>query len=131
MTVPKQIITTPNAGPPLGAYSQGVRAGDFVFVTGCGPIAADTGALSGETIEEQTNVVLDNLEAIVTAAGATLADVVKATVHLADPADFPAFNEVYARRIPEPRPARTTVGSDLGAVPGMLVEIDLIVYDGR
>jgi 2-iminobutanoate/2-iminopropanoate deaminase len=128
--VPKQIITTPEAGPPLGAYSQGVRAGDFVFVTGCGPIAPDTGALRGDTVEEQTEVVLDNLEAIAKAAGVTLADVVKATVHLADPGDFPRFNEVYARRMPEPRPARTTVGSDLGAVAGMLVEIDVIAYDG-
>lgn len=128
--MPKQIITTAAAGPPLGAYSQGVRAGDFVFVTGCGPIVADTGALHGETIEEQTEVVIDNLEAIATAAGVTLADIVKATVHLADPDDFPRFNEVYARRIPEPRPARTTVGSDLGAVPGMLVEIDVVAYDG-
>jgi 2-iminobutanoate/2-iminopropanoate deaminase len=128
--VPKQIITTPDAGPPLGAYSQGVRAGDFVFVTGCGPIAPDTGALKGDTVEEQTEVVMDNLEAIAKAAGVTLADVVKSTVHLADPADFPRFNDVYARRMPEPRPARTTVGSDLGAVRGMLVEIDVIAYDG-
>lgn len=128
--MPKQIITTSDAGPPLGAYSQGVRAGDFVFVTGCGPIAPDTGASKGETIEEQTEVVIDNLDAILTAAGVTLADVVKATVHLTDPAEFPRFNEVYARRIPEPRPARTTVGSDLSAVPNMRVEIDVIAYDG-
>jgi 2-iminobutanoate/2-iminopropanoate deaminase len=126
----KQIITTSDAGPPLGAYSQGVRAGDFVFVTGCGPIASDTGALKGDTIEEQTEVVIDNLEAILTAAGVTLADVVKATVHLTDPGEFSRFNEVYARRIPEPRPARTTVGSDLSAVENMRVEIDVIAYDG-
>jgi 2-iminobutanoate/2-iminopropanoate deaminase len=126
----KQIITTPEAGPPLGAYSQGVRAGDFVFVTGCGPISPETGALKGETIEEQTEIVLDNMEAILKAAGVTLADVVKATVHLADPSEFPRYNEVYARRMPEPRPARTTVGSDLSAVENMRVEIDVIAYDG-
>jgi len=128
--LPKQVIQTDKAGPPLGAYSQGFRAGDFVFVTGCGPIAPETGKLYGETIEEQTTVVIDNLESILEAAGASLADVVKATVHLADPAEFRRYNEVYAARFPEPRPARTTVGSDLGAVPGMRVEIDVTAYVG-
>jgi 2-iminobutanoate/2-iminopropanoate deaminase len=128
--VPKQVIRTPEAAPPLGAYSQGIRAGDFLFVTGCGPIDPETAKVKGSTIEEQTEVVLDNLEKILEAGGATLADVVKATVHLHDPAEFSDFNSVYARRVPEPRPARTTVGSNLGAVPGMRVEIDLIAYLG-
>lgn len=128
--MPKQVIATDEAGPPLGAYSQGIRAGDLVFVTGCGPIEPGTGKVKGETIEEQTAVVIDNLEQILRAAGATLADVVKSTVHLLDPAEFPRFNGVYAERFPEPRPARTTVGSNLGAVPGMRVEIDCIAYTG-
>lgn len=129
--MPKHPIQTDKAGPPLGAYSQGVRAGDFVFVTGCGPIDPATAQVTGETVEEQTEVVINNLEAILVAGGATLADVVKATVHLADETQFPRFNEVYARRFPEPRPARTTVGSGLRQVPGMLVEIDLIAYTGE
>jgi 2-iminobutanoate/2-iminopropanoate deaminase len=129
--VPKQVIQTDKAGPPLGAYSQGMRAGDFIFVTGCGPIDPATAQVTGETVEEQTEVVINNLEAILEAGGATLADVVKATVHLADETQFPRFNEVYARRFPEPRPARTTVGSGLRQVPGMLVEIDLIAYTGE
>ena len=129
--MPKHPIQTDKAGPPLGAYSQGVRAGDFVFVTGCGPIDPATAQVTGETVEEQTEVVINNLEAILEAGGATLADVVKATVHLADETQFPRFNEVYARRFPEPRPARTTVGSGLRQVPGMLVEIDLIAYTGE
>jgi len=128
--MPKQVIRTDEAGPPLGAYSQGIRAGDFIFVTGCGPIAPETGKLKGETIEEQTEVVIDNLEKILSAAGASLADVVKATVHLADPSEFARYNDVYARRFPEPRPARTTVGSDLSAVPGMRLEIDVTAYVG-
>jgi 2-iminobutanoate/2-iminopropanoate deaminase len=128
--MPKQVIRTDEAGPPLGAYSQGIRAGDFVFVTGCGPIEPGSGKLSGETIEEQTDVAIDNLEQILRSAGATLADVVKSTVHLLEPKDFSRFNDVYARRFPEPRPARTTVGSDLGAVAGMRVEIDCIAYTG-
>ena len=76
-------------GPPLGAYSQGIRAGDFIFVSGCGPIDATTGTVRGETVEEQTHVVLDNITAILEAGGASLADVVKATVHLADETGVP------------------------------------------
>ena len=128
--MPKHVIQTDKAGPPLGAYSQGIRAGDFIFVTGCGPIDPTTAKVTGATVEEQTEVVINNLEAILKAGGATLADVVKATVHLLDETEFPRFNEVYARRFPEPRPARTTVGSGLRQVPGMRVEIDLIAYTG-
>ena len=128
--MPKHVIQTDKAGPPLGAYSQGIRAGDFIFVTGCGPIDPTTAQVTGATVEEQTEVVINNLEAILQAGGATLADVVKATVHLLDETEFPRFNEVYARRFPEPRPARTTVGSGLRQVPGMRVEIDLIAYTG-
>lgn len=128
--MPKRVIQTDNAGPPLGAYSQGFRAGDFVFVTGCGPIDPATASVTGETVAEQTEVAINNVEAILVAADATLADVVKATVHLLDETEFPQFNEVYARRFPEPRPVRTTVGSGLRQVPGMRVEIDVIAYTG-
>lgn len=128
--MPKRVIQTEKAGPPLGAYSQGFRAGDFVFVTGCGPIDPVTASVTGETVAEQTEVAINNVEAILAAADATLADVVKATVHLLDETEFPQFNEVYARRFPEPRPVRTTVGSGLRQVPGMRVEIDVIAYTG-
>jgi reactive intermediate/imine deaminase len=127
--MPKQVIRVEDAAPPLGAYSQGFRAGDFVFVTGCGPIDPQ-GVVRGESVEEQTSQVIDNLEAILGAAGATLADVVKTSVHLLDPTEFQRFNGVYAERFPEPRPARTTVGSDLRQLPGMRVEIDCIAYVG-
>jgi 2-iminobutanoate/2-iminopropanoate deaminase len=128
--MPKHVIRTDNAGPPLGAYSQGVRAGDFIFVSGCGPIDPATGAVRGVTVEEQTHLVLDNITAILAAGGASLADVVKATVHLADETEFPAFNDVYSARMPEPRPVRTTVGSGLRQVAGMRVEIDVTAYVG-
>jgi 2-iminobutanoate/2-iminopropanoate deaminase len=128
--MPKQVIQTDKAGPPLGAYSQGIRAGDFVFVTGCGPIDPATGAVRGETVEEQTELVISNIEAILEAGGATLADVVQATVHLLDETEFPRFNAVYARRFPEPRPVRTTVGSGLRQVPGIRVEINVTAYVG-
>jgi 2-iminobutanoate/2-iminopropanoate deaminase len=128
--MPKQAIHTDKAGPPLGAYSQGIRAGDFLFVSGCGPIDPGTGEVRGETIEEQTELVLSNIEAILEAGGATLADVVQATVHLLDETEFPRFNAVYAARFPDPKPVRTTVGSGLRQVPGIRVEINVTAYLG-
>jgi 2-iminobutanoate/2-iminopropanoate deaminase len=123
----KQLIHTEEGSPPLGAYSQGFRAGDFIFVSGTGPIGPD-GKVHGETVEEQTELVIDNIAVVLHAAGAELSDCVKVSVHLLDTAEFPRFNAVYGRRFPEPRPVRTTVGSDLNQVPGMRVEIDAIAY---
>lgn len=123
----KQQITTTSGASPAGAYSQGIRAGDFVFVAGQGPLDPATGQVVGETIEEQTERTLENVKAILEAAGATMADVVKATVHLSDLSLFPRYNEVYASYFPDPKPARTTVGS---ALLGILVEIDVIAYVG-
>ena len=124
----KYVIVAEGAAPPAGAYSQGWRAGDFIFVTGTGPIDAATGALVGETIEEQTDRVIDNMAAVLAADGASLADVVKVTVHLSDTSLFARYNAVYARRFERPYPVRTTVGSDLGHTPGMLVEMDCVAY---
>lgn len=124
----KQQITTTGGASPAGAYSQGIRAGDFVFVAGQGPLDPATGQVVGETIEEQTERTLENVKAILEAAGATMADVVKATVHLSDLSLFPRYNEVYASYFPDPKPARTTVGS---ALLGILVEIDVIAYVGE
>jgi len=128
--MPKHAIHTDKAGPPLGAYSQGIRAGDFLFVSGCGPIDPGTGQVRGESIEEQTELVISNIEAILEAGGATLADVVQATVHLLDETEFPRFNAVYAARFPDPKPVRTTVGSGLRQVPGIRVEINVTAYLG-
>jgi 2-iminobutanoate/2-iminopropanoate deaminase len=94
----KEVIQTEKGVPPQGAYSQGWRAGDFVFVSGTGPVDPATGKLVGDTIEAQTERVIDNLELILAAAGATLADVVKVAVHLSDTSLFPRYNAVYARR---------------------------------
>ena len=124
----KYVIQSKRGAPPQGAYSQGWRAGDFVFVTGTGPIDPVTGKLVGEDIESQTEQTISNIEAILAAEGATLADVVKSTVHLSDTSLFARYNAVYARRFTKPYPVRTTVGSDLGHTPGMLVEIDCIAY---
>lgn len=121
-----QIFPT-NAPKPIGAYSPGLRVGDFVFVSGQGPLNPATGQ-TPETIEEQTAQVLENIQAILAAGGATMADVVKATVHLADLDHFQRFNKVYGSYFPDPKPTRTTVGSQL---LGILVEIDVIAYVGE
>jgi 2-iminobutanoate/2-iminopropanoate deaminase len=124
----KHVIQSKRGAPPQGAYSQGWRAGDFVFVTGTGPIDAVSGNLVGDTIEQQTEQTIDNLAAILEADGASLSDVVKMTVHLSDTSLFARYNEVYARRFSRPHPVRTTVGSDLGHSPGMLIEMDCVAY---
>jgi 2-iminobutanoate/2-iminopropanoate deaminase len=114
----KRQITTSGGAAPIGAYSQGLRAGDFVFVSGQGPLDPRTGKVVGSTIEEQ----------ILEAGGASMADVVKVAAHLSDLSLFERYNRVYAGYFPDPKPTRTTVGSQL---PGILVEIDAIAYIGR
>jgi 2-iminobutanoate/2-iminopropanoate deaminase len=124
----KHVIQTTKGAPPQGAYSQGWRAGDFVFVTGTGPVDPVTGKLVGDDIERQTEQTIDNIVSILEAEGATLGDVVKVTVHLSDLSLFSRYNAVYAKRFAKPYPVRTTVGSDLGHSPGMLIEIDCTAY---
>ena len=127
----KHVIQTKRGAPPGGAYSQGWRAGDFLFVTGTGPIDPVTGELVGDNIEKQTEQTIDNISAILEADGASLSDVVKVNTHLSDTSLFLRYNAVYARRFSRPYPARTTVGSDLGHTPGMLIEIDCIAYSEK
>jgi 2-iminobutanoate/2-iminopropanoate deaminase len=127
----KYVIQSKRGAPPQGAYSQGWRAGDFIFVTGTGPIDPVTGNLVGDTIEQQTGQTIDNISAILEADGASLSDLVKVTVHLSDTSQFSRYNSVYAQRFSQPYPVRTTVGSDLGHTPGMLIEIDCIAYTAK
>lgn len=108
---------------PAGAYSPGIIAsGRFVYVSGQGPLR--DGVITGATAAEQTAIALENLTAVLAAAGASPADVVRCGVFLANITDFAAMNEVYASFFPDPLPARTTVGVSLPA--GMLVEIDCV-----
>ncbi|HJQ14877.1 MAG TPA: RidA family protein [Anaerolineales bacterium] len=125
--MPKQQITNASAASPSVLYSPGLRVGDFIFVSGQVPRDPATGQMVGETIEEQTAQVLENVKAILEAGGATLADVVKVSAHLADLSLFDRYNEVYVTYFPDPKPTRTTVGSRL---LGFLVEIDAIAYVG-
>jgi 2-iminobutanoate/2-iminopropanoate deaminase len=109
---------------PAGSYSPGIIAeGRFVYVSGQGPF--QDGDLTGTGIEEQTRVTLSNLAAVLESAGASLADVVRCGVFLADVGDFAAMDKVYAGTFPRPLPARTTVGAAF-PLPGMLVEIDCV-----
>jgi 2-iminobutanoate/2-iminopropanoate deaminase len=125
MAEPNEIVAE-GAPRGTGAYSQAIRAGDFVFISGQGPLDAATLEVVGSTIEEQTEVTLRNVEAIAVAAGGSLRDAVKVGVFLADISDFPAFNATYERILSwTPRPARTTVACQLRNI---LVEIDAVLY---
>jgi 2-iminobutanoate/2-iminopropanoate deaminase len=126
--MPKQQIRTTSGAQPVGAYSQGLRVGDFLFVSGQGPLDPQTGKVVGATIEEQTARVIENIKAILEAGGASLADVVKVSAHLSDVSLFERYNKVYASYFPDPKPTRTTVGSQL---MGILVEIDAVAYVGK
>ena len=121
-------IQTPNAPAPGGAYSQALRVGDFVYTAGMGPWHPLTRQVVGESIEEQTEQTLENIKAVLAAAGMGLDSVVKSTVHLSDLSLFARFNQVYTRYFSDPKPVRTTVGSQLS---GIMVEIDVVAYDGK
>ena len=125
--MPKQAITVKNGPQPGGAYTPILRVGDFLYVSGQVAVDPATDEIVGTTIEEQTKRTLENIKLLLAAAGAGLDDVIKATVHLADMADFDGFNGVYAGYFNDPKPVRTTVGSHLG---GLLIEIDVIAYLG-
>lgn len=126
----KQQITTRSGASPVGPYSQGLRVGDFVFVSGQGPLDPKTGQIVGENIEDQTARVLENIKAILKVGGATMADVVKANAYLSDMTLFERYNKVYVTYFPDPKPTRTTVSAQL-PLKGMLVEIDVIAYVGK
>jgi 2-iminobutanoate/2-iminopropanoate deaminase len=115
------------APAPRGPYSPAVRAGDFLFVSGQGPIDPATNEMSYGDIRHETRLVLNNVKRILEAAGASLTDVVRCGVFLRDGGDFGAMNEVYAEFFGEQRPARTTVETKF-ADSRMKVEIDCIAY---
>ena len=126
----KETILTDKAPAPLGPYSQGYKAGGFIFLAGQGPVNPRTGKLQGDTIAEQTRQVLENIKAILQAGGSGMEDVVKVTVILSDVADFKPMNEVYKTFFSEPPPARACFGGQM-LLPGMLLEIDAIAYAGQ
>jgi|HubBroStandDraft_6_1064221.scaffolds.fasta_scaffold1829208_2 2-iminobutanoate/2-iminopropanoate deaminase len=122
---PKSAVSTPSAPAAIGPYSQAVRVGDAVYVSGQIPLDPATGQPVAGGIAEQTERVLLNLAAILRAAGCSPRDVVKTTIYLVDLGSFAVVNEVYARHFEPPYPARATV--QVSALPrGALVEIDAI-----
>lgn len=118
-------IDTPLAPAAIGPYSQAIRAGNLVFCSGQIPIDPKTGEIASADIAVQTLQVLENLRAVLVAAGAAPWDVVKTTVFLQSMADFPAMNQVYGSFFGEHRPARATV--EVSRLPkDVLVEIEAI-----
>ncbi len=121
----KELLATQDAPAAIGPYSQGVTANGFIFLSGQIPLDPQSGQLVEGDIRAQTERVLANLQAVLQAAGSSLAAVVKTTVYLADLNDFAAMNEVYGRFFPDQPPARATV--QVARLPkGARVEIDLI-----
>ena len=119
-------ISTENAPAALGAVSQAIRSGSLVFVSGQLAIDPATGVMSEKDIAEQTDRGIRNLDAVVSAAGATLADVVKTTVYLSNMNDFAAMNEVYEKYFSDAAPARAAV--EVSRLPkDALIEIDAIL----
>ena len=119
----KRSISTGEAPAPVGPYSQGIVSRGLLFVAGQGPLGKD-GSVRRGSITEQTELTLRNIEEIAAAAGGSLAGAVRLGVFLSDLADFPEFNAVYERLVPEPRPVRTTVQCGLA---GIDVEIDAVI----
>ena len=126
----KRVIATEQAPRAVGPYSQAIAAGGFVFLSGQVPIDPSTGKLiESDDIGDHVRRVMDNLAAVLAAAGSGLDSAVKATIYLADIGDFPQVNRAYAAYFGESPPARATV--QVGALPlGARVEIDLIALAG-
>jgi 2-iminobutanoate/2-iminopropanoate deaminase len=121
----RQAISTTSAPAAVGPYSQGIALGDLVFCSGQVGLEPASGVLVDGGVEAQAERALQNLGAVLDAAGCTFADVVKTTVFLADIDDFAAVNAVYARFMPDPPPARSTFA--VGALPkGAKIEIEAI-----
>jgi 2-iminobutanoate/2-iminopropanoate deaminase len=120
-----RMISTDKAPKAIGPYSQGIAASGLLFLSGQVPLDPGTGQLVQGTVQEEVTRVLDNLKAVLEAAGSGLPRVVRTTVYLTSLEDFAAMNEVYARYFGDHRPARSTV--QVSALPrGARVEIDAI-----
>jgi len=121
------VVTTDKAPKAIGPYSQAITAGKLIFTAGQVALDPVSGQMVGSTVSEQTEQVLKNLAAVLEAAGVSFEHVVKTTVFLADMADFPAMNEVYARHFGNHKPARSTVQA-AGLPKNARVEIDAIAH---
>ena len=127
----KEAIKTPSAPESIGAYSQAIKAGDFLYLSGQLPLDARTGEIKGNNIRSQARHCIVNISSILRDAGLSLKDVVKTTVFIMDINDFPALNEVYTEHFSAPYPARSTI--QVSALPrqGAMVEIEAVAYMGN
>ena len=122
----KEIISTKNAPQAIGPYSQAVKTGNLIFISGQIPLNPKTGDLVSGSIEDETNQVIENIKRICVAAGYGLEDIVKITIFLTDLGNFAKVNEVMTEHFSEPYPARATV--EVSGLPlGVNVEIEAIV----
>ncbi len=125
MSSPRQVVLSPHAPQPLSVYSQAIQSGSLLFLAGQIPLDPVSGQLVSGTLAVETDCIIQNLTAVLAAAGATLANVVKTTVYLTNMADFTEFNAAYAKHFPSAPPARTTVA--VAALPrGVRIEIEAI-----
>lgn len=121
----RTVVTSPEAPPAIGPYSQGIATGSFVFLSGQIPLVGNTGKIVQGMIKEQTEQVIFNIKALLASQGLDLSDVVKATVFLANMTEFSAMNDVYTRHFTELPPARSTV--EVSRLPrDVRVEIEVI-----
>ncbi|MGH8155471.1 MAG: RidA family protein [Rhodanobacteraceae bacterium] len=128
--MPRTPIHSDSAPKAIGPYSQGVRTGNTLYLSGQTPIDPATGEIVAGGIEAEATRVFENLKAVLAAAGASFEDVVRVAIYMADLGNFGAVNEVMKRYFREPYPARTTIG--VAALPrGAAVEIDVIAVAGR
>jgi 2-iminobutanoate/2-iminopropanoate deaminase len=122
----KKIVLTKNAPKPIGSYNQAVQAGNFLFVSGQLAIDPKEGKIASKDVAHQTRQVMENLTAILEAAGYSLKDVIQSTVYLSSMALFDEFNREYAAYFEADFPARATVGAELKS--GALVEVSVVAY---
>lgn len=127
--MPKEIISTKEAPAAIGPYSQAVKVGDIIFVSGQIPLDPATGEMVPGDVEAQAKRVMENLRAVLAAAGAGFEHVVRSTIYLTDLGDFAKVNAIYGSYFPKEPPARATV--QVSALPrGSQVEIDVVAHLG-
>ena len=124
-------IYPPGIAAPRGPYSPGVRAGDFIYVSGQVPVDPATNQAVLGDIKAETRQVLSNIRRILEGCGSSMADVVRCGVFLTDVKDFAAMNEVYTEFFGEIKPARTTVSVPALPLPGAKIEIDAVAYQPK
>jgi 2-iminobutanoate/2-iminopropanoate deaminase len=127
MTAKRQEFKVEGLNPPISHYTDAVRFGDVLYVSGCGPLDGDMNLIGGDDVAAQTRQVLTNLQRILEAAGASFADILKVTVYLTDVNDREKINPVRQEFFGDAKPASTLIGVAALAIPNMKVEIEAIV----